>query len=160
MQGNSTLPGVSISESYRVTNGSIWQGQPQVTWFKAVSVNGTEGETIKAGTIMKCLIDDGSYIPITEADIVAAVADLPGVRLAIVADKTAKTGTEITTGEGVDAVTEAVPSSVLVGVSGIVNKELLYVGDKRFTELEEAQQITLNLQLEAWHFMLVNVIEA
>lgn len=85
---------------------------------------------------------------------------MPGVGLAIVADKTAKTGSEITTGEGADAVTEAVPSSVLVGVSGIVNKELLYVGDKRFTELEESQQIALNLQLEAWHFMLVNVIQA
>ncbi|MBR0150865.1 MAG: hypothetical protein IJP89_05840 [Synergistaceae bacterium] len=50
--------------------------------------------------------------------------------------------------------------SVLVGVSGIVNKELLYVGEKRFTELEEAQQIGLNLQLEAWNFLLVNVMQA
>ncbi|MBQ3454984.1 MAG: hypothetical protein IJG36_00985 [Synergistaceae bacterium] len=160
MNGNSRLPGVSVSEGYRVTNGSIWQGSPEATWFKAVSVNGTEGEAIKAGTIMKCLIEDGSYTPITEADIVSAVADLPGSRLAIVADKTAKSGTTTTTGEGDDAVTEATPSSVLVGVSGVVNKELLYVGEKRFTELEQAQQIGLNLQLEAWNFLLVNVIQA
>ena len=160
MYGNSTLPGVSVSEGYRVTNGSIWQGSPEATWFKAVSVNGTEAEAIKAGTIMKCLIDDGSYTPITEADIVSAVADLPGVRLAIVADKTAKTGSSVTTGEGDDTATEAIPSSVLVGVSGVVNKELLYVGEKRFTELEDAQQIALNLQLEAWNFLLVNVMQA
>ena len=156
MYGNQTLPGVSVTEDYRVTNGSIWQGSPASTWFKTVSVGGTDNADIPAGTIMKEVIADGSYTPITTADIVSAVAELPGVRLAIIADKTAKTGT---TAE-VDGATQNVPSTVLVGISGIVNKNLLYVGETKFTELEEGQQIALNLQLEAWHFQLVNVIQA
>ncbi|MBQ3456978.1 MAG: hypothetical protein IJG36_11105 [Synergistaceae bacterium] len=156
MYGNQTLPGVSVSEDYRVTNGSIWQGQPEATWFKTVSVNGTDGAEIPAGIIMKEVIADGSYTPITTSDIVSAVADLPGARLAIVADKTAKEGT---TAE-VDGETENVPSTVLVGISGIVNKDLLYVGETKFTDLTDAQKIGLNLQLEAWNFQLVNVTQA
>ena len=105
-------------------------------------------------------LEDGSFTPIAESDIVSLVADLPGVRLVIVADKTAKTGTTTTTGEGDDTVTESTPSSVLAGFSGKVDKNRLYVGEKLFTELTYAQQIGLNLQLEAWNFMLVNVIQA
>ena len=160
MYGNNTLPGISVSESYRVTNGSIWQGYPEATWFKVVAVNGTDKEAIKVGTIMKEVASDGSYTPIAVSDIVAGAEDLPGVRLAIVADKTAKTGSTITTGEGAEAVTEVIPSSVLVGISGVVNKELLFVGDTRFTELEDVEQINLNTQLEAWHFQLVKVKQA
>ena len=156
MYGNQTLPGVSVSEDYRVTNGSIWQGSPASTWFKTVSVGGTDNADIPAGTIMKEVVADGSYTPITTADILSAVTDLPGVRLAIVADKTAKTGTT----QEVDGATENVPSTVLVGISGVVNKNLLYVGETKFTELEEAQQRNLNMQLEAWHFNLVNVVQA
>lgn len=156
MYGNQTLPGVSVSEDYRVTNGSIWQGKPASTWFKTVSVGGTDGAEIPAGTIMKEVIADGSYTPITTSDIVSAVADLPGVRLAIVADKTAKTGTT----QEVDGATENVPSTMLVGISGIVNKNLLYVGETKFTELTDEQKIGLNLQLEAWNFQLVNVMQA
>lgn len=156
MYGNHTLPGVSVSEDYRVTNGSIWQGSPASTWFKTVSVGGTDNADIPAGTIMKEVAADGTYTPITTADIVSAVADLPGVRLAIVADKTAKTGTT----QEVDGATENVPSTVLVGISGVVNESLLYVGETKFMELEEAQQIALNLQLEARNFQLVNVTQA
>ena len=160
MYGNEKLPGVSVSETYRA-KGSIWQGAPESTWFKIVNVNGSEeeGTAISAGTIMKELTD-GSYTPITESDIVSAVADLPGVRLAIVADKSAKTGTTSTTDEGAEAVTEATPSSVLVGTCGKVDKTKLYVGDKAFMELTDEQKIELNLQLEAWGFMLVNVMQA
>ena len=160
MYGNERLPGVSVSESYRA-KGSIWQGAPESTWFKTVSVNGSdaEGTPISAGAIMKELTD-GSYMPIAESDIIPAVADLPGVRLAIVADKSAKTGTTSTTGEGSEAVTEITPSSVLVGVCGKVDKAKLYVDDKAFTELTDEQKIGLNLQLEAWGFMLVNVMQA
>lgn len=156
MYGNQTLPGVSVSETYRVTNGSIWQGYPESTFFKTVKVNGTDGSAISAGTIMKELTADGSYTPITVSDIVTAVAELPGARLAIVADKTAKTGTTTT----VDNETEATPSTVLVGTSGTVNKEMLFVGDTKFGDLTEEQQICLNTQLEAWNFQLVNVVQA
>ena len=154
MYGNEKLPGVSVSETYKA-KGSIWQGAPEATWFKTVNVNGSEAEgtIISAGTIMKELTD-GSYTPIAESDIVSAVADLPGVRLAIVADKTAKTGTTITTDEG----TEAIPSSVLVGICGKVDKAKLFIGEKPFTELTDEQKIGLNLQLEACGFMLVNVM--
>ena len=156
MHGNETLPGVSVSETYR-SKGSIWQGAPEATWFKAVKVNGSdaEGAIILAGTIMKQLTD-GTYAPIAESDIVSEVSGLPGVRLAVVADKSAKTGTTTTTGSG----TEAVPSSVLVGVCGVVDKAKLYVGTTPFTDLTEEQGISLSLQLEAWGFMLVNVTQA
>ena len=85
---------------------------------------------------------------------------MPGVRLAIVADKSAKTGTTTTTGEDSEAVAEATPSSVLVGTCGKVDKTKLYIGDKAFTELADEQKIGLNLQLEAWGFMLMNVMQA
>ncbi|MBQ4430630.1 MAG: hypothetical protein II877_03925 [Synergistaceae bacterium] len=160
MYGNEKLPGISVSETYRVTNGSIWRGYPEATFFKVVSVNGTDGAELPAGTIMKEVADDGSYTPITASDIVSVIADLPGTRLAIVADKSAKTGTTTTTGEGAEAVTESVASSVLVGISGVVDKAKLLVGDTAFTELEDAQKIGLNTQLEAWGFQLVNVMQA
>ena len=160
MYGNERLPGVSVSESYRA-KGTIWQGSPAATWFKTVSVNGSEAEgtAIAAGTIMK-QIDDGSYTPIADSDIVSAVGDLPGVRLVIVADKSAKTGTTTTTGEGTEAVTEITPSSVLVGTCGKVDKNKLLVGETAFTELTDEQKRCLNLQLEAWNFLLVNVMQA
>ncbi len=152
MYGNDRLPGVAVSETYR-SNGSIWQGAPEATWFKVVGVKGTEGTgtDIPVGTIMKEL-EDGSYAPIEESDILSVVADLPGPRLVIVADKTAQTGTTV---EGEEA-----PSSVLVGVCGKVDKARIYVTDKTFTDLTDAQKVGLNLQLEAWGFMLVNVMQA
>ena len=160
MYGNQILPGVNVSESYRF-NGSIWQGAPEATWFKTVSVNGSESEAspIKQGTIMKQL-DDGSYSPITESDIVSGFSDLPGVRLAIVADKNAATGTSATTGDDDDAETVAVPSTVLVGLCGKVDKSKLFVGDTAFDNLTDTQKINLNSQLEAWNFLLVNVLQA
>ena len=160
MYGNERLPGVAVSENYRA-KGSIWQGAPEATWFKTVSVNGSEeeGVPISTGTIMKELID-GTYTPIVESDIVSVVANLPGVRLAIVADKSAKTGTTTTTGEGAETVTEAVSSGVLVGICGKVDKNRLLIGDKAFTELTDTQKINLNIQLEAWGFMLVEVMQA
>ena len=160
MYGNSKLPGISASETYKVTKGSIWQGYPEATWFKTVKVNGLDGAEIPAGTIMKELIADGSYTPITTDDIASVVEDLPGSRLAIVADKTAITGTTTTTGEGADTVTEAIPSTVLVGISGVVDRAKLLVGNNSFELLSNAQRIGLNTQLEAWGFQLVNVTQA
>lgn len=159
MFGNEKLPGIAVSEQFR-NEGSIWQGYTQSTWFKVVQVNGSEALDIPVGTIMKEVLADGSYTPIVENDIVSVVADLPGSRLAIVADKSAKTGSTQTTGEGEEAVTENLPSSVLVGIMGVVDKDKLYVGDKAFSELSDAQKINLNSQLEAWNFQLVTVMQA
>ena len=155
MYGNEKLPGVAVSEQFR-NESSIWQGYTQATWFKVVQVNGNEAVDIPVGTIMKELADDGSYTPISESDILADAASLPGVRLAIVADKSAKSGSTVT----VDDETVSVPSSVLVGIMGVVDKAKLYVGDKAFSELTDSQKINLNTQLEAWHFQLVNVTQA
>ena len=155
MYGNEKLPGVAVSEQFR-NESSIWQGYTQATWFKIVQVNGNESVDIPAGTIMKELADDGSYTPISESDILSDAASLPGVRLAIVADKSAKSGSTVT----VDEETVSVPSSVLVGIMGVVDKAKLYVGDKAFSELTDSQMINLNTQLEAWHFQLVNVTQA
>ena len=155
MYGNEKLPGVAVSEQFR-NESSIWQGYTQATWFKIVKVNGSVATDIPAGTIMKELADDGSYTPISENDILADAASLPGVRLAVVADKSAKTGSTVT----VDDETVSTPSSVLVGIMGVVDKAKLYVGDKAFSELTDSQKINLNTQLEAWHFQLVNVTQA
>ena len=155
MYGNERLPGIAVSEQFRNDN-SIWLGYTQATWFKVVKVNGTDGAAIKVGAIMKELPDDGSYTPISESDILSNAADLPGARLAIIADKTAKTGSTAT----VDEQNVSVPSSVLVGIMGVVDISKLYIGDKVFTELSAEQQINLNTQLEAWHFQLVNVTQA
>ena len=154
MYGNDILPGVNVSDTYR-DKGSIWRGYTEATWFKVVQVNGSteEAVSIREGTIMKELAADGSYTPITASDIVSSNANLPGSRLAIVADKNAKTGTTKTTTEG----TEATSSSVLVGIQGHVDKARIFVGDTPFTELSNSQQISLNSQLEAWNFLLVNV---
>ena len=155
MYGNEKLPGVAVSEQFR-NESSIWQGYTQATWFKIVQVNGSVPVDIPAGTIMKELADDGSYTPISESDILSDAASLPGVRLAIVADKSAKTGSTVT----VDEENVSLPSSVLVGIMGVVDKAKLYVGDKAFSELTDSQKINLNTQLEAWHFQLVNVTQA
>lgn len=155
MYGNENLPGVAVSEQFR-NEGSIWQGYTQSTQFKVVKVNGTDGAAISIGTIMKEVSADGSYTPIAAGDIVSVTADLPGVRLAIVADKSAKTGTTST----VDGETVSESSSVLVGIAGVVDKSKLYIGDTAFLELTDEQQINLNTQLEAWHFQLVLVTQA
>lgn len=160
MYGNNTLPNVSTSDTYKVTKGSIWRGYPEATWFKTVKVAGTDGAELPQGTILKEAIADGSYSPIATTDIISAVANLPSARLVIVADKKAKTGTTTTTGEGADAVTETELSTVLVGISGVVDKTKLFVGETAFTELTDEQQIGLNSQLEAWGFQLVNVMQA
>lgn len=159
MYGNDRLPGVGVSESYS-NKGSIWQGSPSSTWFKTVNVNGSssEGTAISVGTIMKEL-SDGSYTPIAESDIATSLTNAGKLLLVIVADKTAKTGTTTTTGEGTDAVTEVEPSSVLVGICGQVDKSRISVGAKIFTELTETQQINLEAQLRACGFMLVNVMQ-
>lgn len=162
MYGNDILPGAAVRETYK-SKGSIWQGSPAASWFKTVNVNGSEAEgtPISAGTIMKELSADGSYTPITVSDIVSDISGLPGVRLAIVADKTAKTGTTTTAkNEDNEDVTTATPSSVLVGTCGKVDKAKLFVSDTAFTELTTAQQINLNTQLEAWNFMPVTVLQA
>ena len=91
MYENKRLPGVAVSKQFR-NEGSIWQNYTQTTWFKVVQVNGTDRVAIKADTIMKKVSADGSYTPITAGNIVPASADLPGVRLSIVADKFAKIG--------------------------------------------------------------------
>lgn len=161
MYGNKTLPGISASEKYRDKN-SIWRGYPESMFFKTVQVTGSSdtANALPAGTIIKEDPSTGFYSPISTSDIISATANLPGARLAIVADATAKTGTTTTTGEGNEAVTEVVSSNVVVGMRGEVDKTQLLVGDTAFTELTEAQQINLNTQLEAWGFMLVDVMQA
>lgn len=157
MYGNSRLPGIAVSETYRY-EGSIWRGYPEATWFKTVKVNGASAEAskIEQGTIMKELLADGTFTPIEESDIISAVADLPGARLGIVADKTATTGTTTT----VESETVVTPSSVLIGIQGQVDMNKLLIGEKKFSDLTDEQKICLNTQLEAWGFQLIDVIQA
>ena len=157
MYGNSRLPGIEVSDTYRY-EGSIWRGYPEATWFKTVKVNGASAEAskIEQGTIMKELLTDGTFTPIKESDIISAVADLPGARLGIVADKTATTGTTTT----VESETVVTPSSVLIGIQGQVDMNKLLIGEKKFSELTDEQKICLNTQLEAWGFQLIDVIQA
>ena len=146
MYGNKTLPGISVSQQYRDEN-SIWRGYPESTWFKARKTSGFTGN-LSAGTIVKENSATGVYSPITTSDIISETANLPGVRLGIVADTTANAS------ESTDVV------SVDIGLHGEVDKTKLFVGDTAFTELTETQQINLNTQLEAWGFLLVDVMQA
>ena len=140
MYGNTRLPGVEVSSDFR-DEGSIWRGATESTWFKIVntSLSAEEANAISLGTIMKEDAATGTYSPISEADISST---LPGARLVIVADSTAVEG-----------------ASVLVGTHGQVDKARLIIGEKTFTELTDEQKINLNTQLEAWGFLLVNVIQ-
>ena len=160
MYGNSRASGVAISEQFR-NDGSLWRSCPESTWLKLVKVNGATDTAAKIplGTVMKELITDGTYTPITESDIISAVAGLPGARLGIVADTDAETGVTITTTEDSETVTEVKPSTVLIGIHGQVDKAKIFIGDKLFSELTAAQQICLNTQLEAWGFQLIDVVE-
>ncbi|MBR2207519.1 MAG: hypothetical protein IJ859_01785 [Synergistaceae bacterium] len=49
MYGNEKLPGVEVSEQYRVAEGSVWRGFYESTWFKVVKVSGE----VKKGLIVK-----------------------------------------------------------------------------------------------------------
>lgn len=133
MYGNERLPGFEGSESYRY-EGSIWRGAPESTWFKIVKISGD----VKQGSIVKEDGATGIYSAIAADDIISAAANLPGVRLGIVADKKPE-------------------ETALIGIQGQVDRNKLFIGETAFSELTDAQKTNLNTQLEAWGFQLVNV---
>lgn len=134
MYGNEKLPGVEVSEQYRVAEGSVWRGSYESTWFKVVKVSGE----VKKGLIVKENGMTGVYSPIVADDIITATANLPGVRLGIVADKKAE-------------------GTALIGIQGQVDSNKLFIGDTAFSGLSDNQKINLNTQLEAWGFQLIDV---
>ena len=134
MYGNEKLPGVEVSEQYRVAEGSVWRGSYESTWFKVVKVSGE----VKKGLIVKENGMTGVYSPIAADDIITATANLPGVRLGIVADKKAE-------------------GTALIGIQGQVDSNKLFIGDTAFSGLPDNQKINLNTQLEAWGFQLIDV---
>ena len=134
MYGNERLPGFEASEQYKVTEGSVWRGQPESTWFKVVKIS----NEVKRGIIVKENGATGIYAPMTTDDIITATANLPGVRLGIVADKKAE-------------------GTALIGIQGQVDSNKLLIGDTAFLELTDIQKINLNTQLEAWGFQLIDV---
>ena len=134
MYGNEKLPGFESSEQYRVTEGSVWRGSPESTWFKVAKVSGE----VKRGMIVKENGMTGVYAPMATDDIITATANLPGVRLGIVADKSAE-------------------EAALIGIQGQVDKNKLLVDQTAFSELSETQKVNLNTQLEAWGFQLIDV---
>jgi len=134
MYGNEKLPGVEVSEQYRVAEGSVWRGSYESTWFKVVKVPGE----VKEGLIVKENGMTGVYSPIAADDIITATANLPGVRLGIVADKKAE-------------------GTALIGIQGQVDSNKLFIGDTAFSGLPDNQKINLNTQLEAWGFQLIDV---
>ena len=134
MYGNEKLPGIEVSEQYRVAEGSVWRGSYESTWFKVVKVSGE----VKKGLIVKENGMTGVYSPIAADDIITATANLPGVRLGIVADKKAE-------------------GTALIGIQGQVDSNKLFIGDTAFSGLPDNQKINLNTQLEAWGFQLIDV---
>lgn len=156
MYGNTALPGCEVGAEERHA-GSIWRGYTEATWFKLVKVGGSgeEATPIPQGTIM---IEDGTtgkFKAFATSDIISAVANLPGGRLGIIADTTAMTGTTTT----VDGESQTVDATVLIGIQGQVDKAKLLVGETAFGNLEDAQKINLERQLEGWNFQLVEVTE-
>lgn len=158
MYGNTTLPGITPGKINR-NDGSIWRGYTEATWFKTVPVRGTTEEVVKLpiGTILIQNLTDGTYAPMNESDIIAAVVNLPGSRLVIVADST---GTSTTTPADAETEEDKTTNAVLVGIMGVIDQGRLLIGDKLFGELTEAQQLCLRTQLEAWNFQLVPVLQA
>lgn len=134
MYGNEKLPGFEGSEQYRVTEGNVWRGQPESTWFKVVKISGE----VKRGMIVKENGATGIYAPMTIEDIITATANLPGIRLGIVADKEAE-------------------GTALIGIQGQVDSNKLFIGETAFSALADANKIYLNTQLEAWGFQLIDV---
>ncbi|MBR6901535.1 MAG: hypothetical protein IKN30_05690, partial [Synergistaceae bacterium] len=118
MYGNEKLPGVEVSEQYRVAEGSVWRGSYELTWFKVVKVSGE----VKKGLIVKENGMTGVYSPIVADDIITATANLPGVRLGIVADKKAE-------------------GTALIGIQGQVDSNKLFIGDTAFSGLPDNQKI-------------------
>ena len=163
MYGNNTLPGITPGKTTR-NEGSIWRGYTEATWFKTVPVSGTAEEAVKIpiGTVLIQNLTDGTYAPMTESNIITAVANLPGARLVVVADSTGTSGTTIVTEgeEGEEDETVKTSSAVLVGIMGQVDQARLLVGGKKIEELTEAQQMCLRTQLEAWNFQPVPVLQA
>lgn len=157
MYGNTTLPGITPGKTTR-NEGSIWRGYTEATWFKTVNVSGDSEEAVKIplGTILIENPTNGTYAPMTESDIITAISNLPGARLAVMADSTGTSGT--TTTEDGEAVKTA--NTVLAGIMGQVDQARLLVSGKKIEELTEAQQIGLRIQLEAWNFQLVPVLQA
>ena len=157
MYGNNTLPGITPGATTR-SDGSIWRGYTEATWFKTVPVSGDSAKAVKVpkGTILIEDMTDGTYAPMTADDIITTVAGLPGARLVIVADSTGTSGTTTTA----DDDTVKTTSTVLVGIMGQVDQGQLLVGDTKIAELNETQQIGLRTQLEAWNFQLVPVLQA
>ena len=155
MYGNKTLPGFAAGITYRDEN-SIWQGYPESTSFKTVKVTGSDGTKLAVGTILKENISDGTYSVFAKTDIISDVNGLPGVRLGIVADFNA----EITTDDNEETTTVSNPSTVLIGISGQVDKSKILIDAEKFADLTEEQQYALNTQLEAWNFQLVDVMQA
>ena len=133
MYGNERLPGFEGSETYRY-EGSIWRGVPESTWFKIVKISGD----VKQGAIVKEDGATGIYSAIAADEIISTAANLPGVRLGIVADKKPE-------------------ETALIGIQGQVDRNKLFIGETAFSELTDAQKINLNTQLDAWGFQLVNV---
>ena len=159
MYGNTTLPGITPGKINR-NDGSIWRGYTEATWFKTAPVRGTTEEVVKLpiGTILIQDLTDGTYAPMNESDIIAAVVNLPGSRLVIVADSTGTSGT--TTPADAETEEDKTTNAVLVGIMGVIDQGRLLIGDKLFGELTEAQQLCLRTQLEAWNFQLVPVLQA
>lgn len=150
MYGNQRLPGFEVGNEYR-DSGSMWLGYPADSWFKTVMVKGAgeDGVDIPVGSVMTEQAD-GTYAVTKVSDIANSVDKIPGSRLVIVADKTAKTGTK----KVANGVTTDEPASILVGTHGRVDKTKLLVSDTPFMELSDTQQKWLNMQLEAWGFQL------
>ena len=145
MYGNYKIPdfkkGTTVRES-----GSIWKGEPQATWWAYAKCKGAlaTATDLPLGTIVKEDPTDGTFVAAATTDIVAAASAYPGVQLAIVADNTAK-------------VTNAGDTTVLLGISGLIDKEQLIIRGVKISTLTAAQQRFLTAQLRLWGFSVVEV---
>lgn len=163
MYGNSALPGITPGATAR-SDGSLWRGYTESTWFQTVNVSGDSEAPAKIplGTLLIQNLTDGTYSPMTESGIITTAASLPGARLVIVADSTGTSGTTtVTEGEaGEESEEVKTTSAVLASIMGQVDQARLLVGSKKFDELTETQQVCLRAQLEAWNFQPVPVLQA
>jgi hypothetical protein len=141
MFGNSTLPGFESLGTFRQTN-SIFVGSFDTTSaLVVVAANSSAFEVeIPLGAVLKLDMATGKYSAAATADLPAAVANLPGVPIVLVADSTLKIPA---TGE----------NTVCVARAGRIDIDQVSVAGTKWRDLTGAQRVSLETALRAWGFL-------
>jgi hypothetical protein len=141
MYGNSTLPGFESLGVFRLT-GSIFVGSFDTTSAQVVTVTNADASEVEIplGTVLKLDMSTGTYSVAEIADLPAAVADLPGVPLVLVADKTLK-------------VPAAGENTACIARAGRIDIDQVSIEATKWRDLTTEQRVSLETALRVWGFL-------